>query len=1015
MFLRTSSTLFVSALFAIGANAQTNNFGAPTQNSSSPEVLLSNWQADHGDSWHMANNRLTGTLEMLYGGNAAAPFEPNTSEPADWFALGRFWIQQTQSMHLVDGAELVEERFRFLPLGQGNTNDKITVRFNQEIGGVPVEAGSINVLFDTAGRLLSVHTTAAPEVESPNARPTIGAGFANLVAAQAFQDEFGVAPTIQGSEQLVHAYIDGGETRRWALAWQVEAMFETEGEQPIGRKYTVDAHGLGVLKSVDTIHNFDVRGTIRSNATPGLTADRAANAPIPLAMPRVRVTSSAGNVETDRDGNFNISGVNTALDLTVDYFGEFTNVNHDTGADYSITFSNVQPNVQNDLLMNPSPTQFVTSQANAQLHVNVLRDFIKDRFPTDNTADFRATANVNLGQTCNAFFNGGSVNFYSAGGGCNNTAFTTVVAHEMGHWLNVRYGTNNGSDGMGEGNADVFAMYVYDDPVVGRFFSTGGGSIRTGLNTRQFCGDSNPGCYGAVHTDGQVWMGAAWKVRANLNNSLGNAMGDMVADNLFLGWMNSYNQQGIRSIIEIQWLTLDDDDGNINNGTPNYPVIDAGFRAQGFPGFDLPFITLSNVTDLPDVTSPSANYTVEADAMLNLGTSLNTVELFSRSGGGAFVTDLMSNISGNTFQGQIAGGLNPAVVQYYVVATDNQGNTETFPEEGANAPISFKVGTLTPVLVSDFENGSAGFTSGDPSDTATTGIWEIGNPVGTDAQPENDHTSAGTNCWFTGQGSVGGALGANDVDGGRTTLISPVFDATGAAGISLNYWRWYSNDQGGAPNADVFRVGVSNNGGATWANADTVGPAGDATVGGWLESEIELSLTVTPTANMRVRFVAEDAATGSIVEAAIDDINISVLTSGIPQPTTYCDANANSTGNAATIGWTGSLAVAENNFTLLGGNLPSNSFGLFFFGDTQVQVPITGSMGNLCVSGTTLRLPPVQSDIFGGTVYTLDFTGSTNAVMIASGSTWNFQHWYRDAVGGSVTSNTTGGLEVPFQ
>ena len=107
--------------------------------------------------------------------------------------------------------------------------------------------------------------------------------------------------------------------------------------------------------------------------------------------------------------------------------------------------------------------------------------------------------------------------------------------------------------------------------------------------------------------------------------------------------------------------------------------------------------------------------------------------------------------------------------------------------------------------------------------------------------------------------------------------------------------------------------------------------------------------------------------------------------------------------------------MAENNFTLLGGNLPSNSFGLFFFGDTQVQIPITGSMGNLCVSGTTLRLPPVQADIFGGTVYTLDFTGSTNAVMIASGSTWNFQHWYRDAVGGSVTSNTTGGLEVPFQ
>jgi hypothetical protein len=30
------------------------------------------------------------------------------------------------------------------------------------IGGVPVEDGRINVLFDLRGRLLSLHTTAAP-------------------------------------------------------------------------------------------------------------------------------------------------------------------------------------------------------------------------------------------------------------------------------------------------------------------------------------------------------------------------------------------------------------------------------------------------------------------------------------------------------------------------------------------------------------------------------------------------------------------------------------------------------------------------------------------------------------------------------------------------------------------------------------------------------------------------------------------------------------------------------------
>ena len=78
---------------------------------------------------------------------------------------------------------------------------------------------------------------------------------------------------------------------------------------------------------------------------------------------------------------------------------------------------------------------------------------------------------------------------------------------------------------MGAGSADVFAMYCYDDSVVGRFFTTGGGSVRNGTNNRQFCGDNNPGCYSGVHANGEVWMGAAWKVRQNLKSSLGPAAG----------------------------------------------------------------------------------------------------------------------------------------------------------------------------------------------------------------------------------------------------------------------------------------------------------------------------------------------------------------------------------------------------------------------------------------------------------------------------------------------------------
>ena len=99
-------------------------------------------------------------------------------------------------------------------------------------------------------------------------------------------------------------------------------------------------------------------------------------------------------------------------------------------------------------------------------------------------------------------------------------------------------------------------------------------------------------------------------------------------------------------------------------------------------------------------------------------------------------------------------------------------------------------------------------------DTATTGAWTRVNPVGTSAQPEDDHSVPGTMCFVTGQGSVGGGDGDNDVDGGVTTLRTNILDASGLSDPYISYWRWFSNNQGGAPGEDTFLIDISNNGGS---------------------------------------------------------------------------------------------------------------------------------------------------------------------------------------------------------
>ncbi len=167
-----------------------------------------------------------------------------------------------------------------------------------------------------------------------------------------------------------------------------------------------------------------------------------------------------------------------------------------------------------------------------------------------------------------------------------------------------------------------------------------------------------------------------------------------------------------------------------------------------------------------------------------------------------------------------------------------------------------------------------GWQAGAPGDDATTGVWVRDNPIGTDAQPADDHSERGTRCWFTGQGTSGGELGQNDVDGGATTLLTPLFDLTSSIHPVIGYWRWLSNQTAAGPGKDPLVVELSADGGATWVEVETVGPDGPEASGGWYYHELDPLALATPSAEIQLRFVASDTGDGSVVEAAIDDFRV---------------------------------------------------------------------------------------------------------------------------------------------
>jgi len=250
-----------------------------------------------------------------------------------------------------------------------------------------------------------------------------------------------------------------------------------------------------------------------------------------------------------------------------------------------------------------------------------------------------------------------------------------------------------------------------------------------------------------------------------------------------------------------------------------------------------------------------------------------------------FSTVSGSPVSGNTFAATLPGQPCGSTVEYFFTVQSTVG--ETFRSPDGSAVNVLNAAAQSTVAQDDMESAT-GWTVGAPGDTAFTGIWENADPVGTAAQPEDDHTPTGTKCWVTG--AAGGSLGADDIDGGATSLISPTFDLASASDAVVRYWRWYSNDQGASPNADVFRVFISDDGGASYSLLEEVGPDGPGTSGGWTLAEFTLSdIGVSPTAQLRLKFTAEDAGSGSVVEAAIDDLDIVALE-------TCCEGDATGDG-----------------------------------------------------------------------------------------------------------------------
>ncbi len=780
------------------------------------------------------------------------------------FAFGSSPIETAQSF--INRYELLftegKSQLRFSHT-QDVMNGKFTALYYvQEVDGIPVDKGELTLLVLTREDYpLVLASNAVRHVEPVLTKP-------HLTAEDAIAIIQKLRPKLEVDTKPELIIYPAEEHTHLAWAFSVDNHILEERER---YRVFVDAHTGAVLEWRSEVYYQDIVGRVDGYATPGLRPDSSQNPPVLRSIPKLRLSVIGGSsVFSNLDGTFTLpfSGSGTAT-VRADLIGTGVRVQNQAGTTLSLQLTVTPPGPAN-FLFNSSPTEFNTAQMNGLIHTQLVYDFVKSINPNYPGIDIQIPCNVNLNQNCNAYYSNRTINFYRSGNGCVNTAYSTVVYHEYGHFV-IAMGHPNASGDYHEGIADVTAAFLTDDPCLAiEFQGVGAGCLRNSVNDRL-----HP-CSGGVHFCGQVISGAFWQTLLELRARYGSRQQALeVARPLYLNSI-LLRPTGISPQITIDVLTLDDDDGNIYNGTPHYQQIATGFARHNLPAPQLDWVRIQPLQLPQGIVSPPTNVAIPLLRIVvqvsNLVGQVNPNAVFVRYSvnGGATQTATLRRIANtDRYMGAIPVPPCGSTLRYYIEALDTQGRSTFYPREGANNPISV-LSALDFVLTFEdtFETNLGWTVQNDLSLTA--GAWVRDIPRGTSqsgqpANPGSDSPDSGSRSFFTGQGSVGGSVGEADVDGGPTYLISPVLNLAGGDAI-IEYYRWFYN---GTVIDDTFWVEVSNDNGATWHRVETVAYQQGAT-NGWVRRSFRVGDYVTPTNQVRVRFGTVDNPNNSIVEAGID-------------------------------------------------------------------------------------------------------------------------------------------------
>ncbi len=562
-----------------------------------------------GASWRGLADRRTGRIVSAEG--TGIPWRLQKPDLAGLERAARAFLPQVETVLGVDASSLVLNRDRSGLVGGHLWN----VDFDVVTGGLPVEGARV-VFRVSHGNLIQMGSESLPEPGAavPEARISRQDALAVLAG---HLDGFSASDT----------FLDGGSLHllpQGILVWQ--HSFQRKGEPGTWRA-RIDATTGELLE----LRDVNVYGRVTGGVFPeSPTAGAETVLPMPFAqLSSGTVTDPAGWFEPETGPvSSSLSGPYVRIR---DWCGTVSQ-----GSDWSgdVTFG-ASPGTDCATPGGGGPGN--THAARTQFfHVNRAKEAARVWLPDNAWLDRRLTVNVNLSSTCNAYWDGTEIAFFRSGGGCRNTGEIAAVAlHEYGHGLDSNDGNGLSPDlGTAEAYGDFTAALATRSSCIGPGFLSGpcggygdactectgvrdldwakraSGAPHTVENfTRLRCPvkSSYAGpCGREGHCESYVASEALWDLAARDLPGAGTAEAWAVAERLWYlsrstataafscntsdpAWTSS--GCGIGSL----WKTMravDDDDGDLSNGTPHSCHLFAAFDRHGIacpddPGADV--------------------------------------------------------------------------------------------------------------------------------------------------------------------------------------------------------------------------------------------------------------------------------------------------------------------------------------------------------------------------------------------------------------------------------------------